>query len=471
MYGIIDVGTTGVKTFIYDKNGMLIDSKKISLKFERQHNRYIEQDSKKLWDIIILSLKKLKHSGVRYFGVTTYRASVLVWDKDGNPYTNIITWIDRRGLEVFSNLPFYLKILAKLPYLKAIFSIDSPAILYRWILDKNPEYRDRIEKGELYFGTLDSYITYRLTGKYISDITNATLTGLIHPRTLKPISIATKLLRLPEYNPLITDNIDDFGEINGMEYVVSIADQQAASIAEGCIRNGCVKITNGTGSFVDMALDRFKMPREGLIPIRIVKIGNYEVFGVESFIPSSGIVLDWMLSKNIINNYNDICNDFEFNDIIYFLPMFRGLRIPYHLGASATIFGLTFNSSIKDIARGFIDGIAFLIQKILNEIKLDTGLKPDKVYCNGGLSKCNRLIQRISDYTGFDIVRPHSLEASSRGVLRLLRIARGELGIDDIKEPAESEVDIFKPLIPDKDRVDLIRKWEKALEVGLKWSI
>ena len=470
MYGVIDVGTTGTKLFIYNREGVLFFSTKVSLGFERREGNYIEQDSGKLWEIISSFMKKLKHENVKYLGLTTYRASVLLWDKYGRPLTNVITWIDRRGLEVKRSFSPLLKFLSKMPLLKSILSIDSPAMLYKWLIWKNPGFRKRIETGEIYFGTLDSYLAYRLTGEYVSDITNATLTGLIHPKSLKPISIVNRLLDIPEYSPRIVDNVESIGEVDGIEFNVMIADQQAAAVAEGCVKNEDVKITNGTGSFVDMALDKFKMPKRGLIPITIIKIGDHVVYGVEGFLPSSGIVLEWMVDKNIVDSYEAICEDEASGEEIFFLPMFRGLRVPYHLSASGAVLGLTLNSSSMDLARGFINGVAFFIHEILDEMIRQFDVRPDVIYCNGGLSQCNRLIQAIADYTGFYVARSRSTDATAYGTLKLLEIGSGKISIGDIGEPEEN-VELFRPRLSESDRRQIINKWCRALEVGLKWSL
>lgn len=463
MYGILDIGTTGVKLFIYDKKGLLKYSHKTPLEFMRLGENYIEQDSKKLWEIITIYLKKLKNEYSQYIGISTYRASVLIWDKDGKPLTNIITWIDRRGIAVLKNLPIYLKFFSKIPQLKPVFSPDSPAILYKWLLMNNPNLKDMVENGEAYFGTLDSYLAYRLTGEYVTDVTNATLTGLIHPKTLKPIKIINSLLGLPEYNPRIISNTDFLGEVDGMAFNALIGDQQAAVLAEGCLKKGCVKITNGTGSFIDMVLPEFKMPKKGLIPIIIIKSEDSIIYGVEGFLPSSGIVLDWMVKKNIIKNYEEICEDSSSVKDLFLLPAFRGLRFPYLLASTSIILGLSLKNDNLDLARGFINGVAFLLQEIFHEMILQFEYRPDVIYCDGGFSRCNKLVQTIADYTGFYIARPHNVEASGKGVLKLLEIASGNLSLKDISESEES-IDLFTPNISESDRIQITKKWRYVLK-------
>ena len=470
MYGVIDIGTTGVKLFIYDKEGALKYFHKTPLEFMKLKTNYVEQDSGRLWDIIMIYLKKLKKEDIKYMGLSTYRASVVVWDKTGKPLTNIITWIDRRGMYVLSGLPIYLKLLSKFPQLNAIFSPDSPAILYKWLLLNYPNLKKKIENGKAYFGTLDSYIAYRLTGEYVTDVTNATLTGLIHPKTLKPIKVVNMLLGLPLYNARVVSNTEPLGEVEGMVFTVLIGDQQAAALAEGCLKKGCIKITNGTGSFVDMILPKFKMPKNGLIPIVVVKTNDFLLYGVEGFLPSSGVVLDWMVKKRIIKSYEEICMDKFSGENLFFLPMFRGLRIPSHPSSSGVIFGLSLKSNTIDIARGFINGVAFLIQEIFQEMMRQFNHNPDAIYCDGGFSRCNKLVQTIADYTGFNVFRSHDVEGSGRGVLKLLEIASGKLSFNDINKP-EHTTDLFTPSIDEHDRIEIIKKWQHALEVGLKWSL
>ncbi len=463
MYGVLDIGTTGVKVFIYDKEGVLKYFHKTPLGFTKTKANYIEQDSNRLWEIIIAYLKKFRNESVRYVGVSTYRASVLIWNGNGKPLTNIVTWIDRRGADVLNKLSLHLKFLSKFPNLKPIFSFDSPTILYKWFLMNDPKLKNMIKNGKAYFGTLDSYIAYKLTGKYVTDATNAALTGLIHPKTLKPIKIINSLLDLPEYIPRIVSNTEFLGEIEGMAINVLIGDQQAAILAEGCLKKGCIKITNGTGSFVDMVLSGFKMPKKGLIPIIVVKTDNSMIYGIEGYLPSSGIVLDWMINKGFIKKYEDICDDSLSIQNPLFLPTFRGLRIPRYLASTSIILGLSLKNDNLDLARGFINGVAFLIQEILHEMIWQFKYRPNVIYANGGLSRCNKLVQAIADYTGFHIARPHDIEASGKGVLKLLEVTSGKSSLKDISEP-EKEIDLYTPSISEADRVEITKKWRYILK-------
>ncbi len=469
MYAVVDVGTTGVKLFVYDKDLRVIYRERIAMGFKKVGNNYLEQDSGKIFDVVLRFIKKAREKDAKYLGLTTYRASLVAWRKDGKPLTNVITWIDKRGLEVTSRFPLHLKLLSRVGILKPILSIESPAVLEKWMIDNVSGLFNSLKKGDAFIGTLDSFLAYRLTGHYISDATNISLTGLIHPRTFKPINMVFNLLKLPPVYPEVVDNIGDFGEIEGLELKVLIADQQAAIIAENCLEKGCIKVTHGTGSFVDVITGSdFTMVGGGVIPIVVYRLDGKAIYGVEGFIPTTGIVLDWLLLKGFYKSYE------EFNEYargggrrIFFLPSFRGLRVPYVPDLRGVIADIDLTVDKSSVAYSFLEAIAFLTYKILSRIKEKVALKRI-LRANGGLSKSDTLLELTANITGLVVERQRDIEASARGTALLLKVASGDIQLRDISSYREVE-SRFQPSISGEERKQTLDFWEKGLKVVLGW--
>jgi glycerol kinase len=218
-----------------------------------------------------------------------------------------------------------------------------------------------------------------------------------------------------------------------------------------------------------MIIEDFKIPGDGLIPIIVVKVGNKKLYGVEGFIPSTGIVLDWFIKNQFIDDYNEICKNYKSSENILFFPFFRGSRSPKYTGNTATILGLKLDNETKDIVASFIESIGFLVNEILTKMFKKFSSSTELIYCNGGLSQCNSLLQSISNYSGLPIIRQRTYDATAFGVLKLLRVSSGKIGFDDIT-PSEGDI-MFTPQYNDEERIKKIEKWRKMMNKVVRWGI
>lgn len=474
MYGVVDVGTTGVKFSVYDRDLNKIYHEKKAIGFEKVGREFIEQNSLMLSQVVKEFVEKARGLNVRRIGVCTYRASVLAWRSDGTPITNVITWMDGRGRRIVERLSPTAKLLRRVnKALKIILSPDSPAILLRWIYDNVPGLIEKVKAGRAYAWTLDSYIIYILTGRFLADATNATLTGLIHPKNLSKIDIVFDLLNLPKLTPEIKSNVEEFGNFKDVELSVCIADQQAASVGLSILERGKVQSTHGTGSFVEAATESLVMPREGLIPLIILNIDGEKLYGLEGFIRSTGSTLEWLMKMGFFKDYE------EAEDLlrqskrgVLLIPSLFGFRIPYFRDLKGVVLGLSLDTSRAEIVSGLALGVSLHTALIINSMKRYVQKFKEPLFTGGGYSRSDSFLQILADITGMEVARPSDVEVSSFGVARLLALSDGSLSKKDLRErPSIDKVFIPRSETIDRDRLlgnyikllDGVRKWEKNI--------
>lgn len=472
MYAVIDVGTTGVKLAVYNENLQRVHIERVELGFERTGQGFVEQSSSKLAEVVEGFAGKARLMGARKLGLSTYRASVLAWARNGTPITNVVTWIDGRGREVVEKLPAYAKTLRRISgALNQILSPDSPAVLMRWILDHTPGLREKVESGDAFLWTLDAFLAYRLTGRFFSDATNATLTGLVHPKTIQEVDIVFSILGLPRALPEITDNVHEFGSFEGLEVAALIADQQAASVAVGALERGRVESVHGTGSFVEQCTGEFKMVGGGLVPLIILSLDGARVYGVEGFIRTTGSVVEWLRRAGFFDSYEEMESlASQGSRGVLVVPSFGGFRIPRAPQLRGIITGLSLGTGRADIVSGLAWGVALHIALILDKIGRRVGAPVEPLWASGGYSKSNTFLQVLSDATGMRVARPLDVESSARGVAKLLLLADGKLSRRELAESPPVER-LFEPRIGEAKRRELVGSYEKFLEVVGKWEM
>lgn len=471
MYGVIDVGTTGVKFSVYNRDLDRIYYEKVGLGFEKIGREFIEQDSFRLSKIVKEFTNKAVELGVRRIGICTYRASVLAWRSDGTPITNVITWMDGRGRKIVETLPRTAKLLRRFHRaLKIILSPDSPAVLLRWIYDNVPGLIEEVKTGKAYAWTLDSYLTYLLTGRFQADVTNATLTGLIHPKNLSRIDIVFELLNLPKIVPEVKNNVDVFGSFKNVEINVCIADQQAASVGLSVLEKGRIQSTHGTGSFVETATGSLIIPKEELVPLIILSIDGERIYGLEGFTRSTGSTLEWLMKICFFKDYREVEESLrQSRGGVLVIPSFTGFRIPYIGDLKGIILGLSLDTSRAEIASGLALGVSLHTAFIINVMKKYVHKLEEPFFVGGGYSRSDSFLQMLADMTGMEVARPIDVEVSSLGVAKLLALSDGAISKKDLREKPAIEK-IFTPKLETLERDKLLEHYVKLLEGIRKWE-
>lgn len=451
----IDVGTSRVKLEVYDGDTLL---KRIVVDNEYiiKGNR-VEQNPLKLLATVKSLIEKASNYGAKCFGFSTYRGSILVWKNRSNPVTNIVTWMDRRSLAEYHRLPLKARIFSKLPVLGAMLSPESPMVKLKLLAMESPGILEGLEKGEYHAWNIDGYLLESLTGQFMSDPSNKALMGVVHPGSLKPVWITTRLLGLPKipipgtlyHNQSIHSGDIDIGPF--------IGDQQAANHGLNCLDNGCVRVSMGSGLFASIVVGgeiRLKTGK-GIVPLIIYRDQDSGLYGLEAYITGLGKAVEWFVENLLGGDYSvlDEASRSPGKPPIV-LPFFWGLRYPRVRTGVAGVIGIEPGYTIRDVAKGLAHSIAASISFLLRSIK-DHGSKRERIVLTGGLSKLTNLSRLIASYLGVEVER--SIESDSPGRGAAILAAR----VCGLTPPRPLDTRILQPL-KDADLIEPSEIFELA---------
>jgi glycerol kinase len=426
LYACIDVGTTRIKLSVFGENLQCKHAESLRVPVGADGL----QDAEELFQAVKHLADKGRELGAKSLGLATYRASTVAWDKEGKPLTPIVTWTDRGSAITYRRLAAHIKLLGKIPPFDLIISPYSPVLKFLRLRELNPSLGERSMQW-----TVESYLTYRLTGKFVSDATNACLSGIVDPRSMKEIGIVKSLFKLRMETPELVENAQSIGAYGGMEVNALIADQQAASVAEGAYEGGIGKVTNGTGTFVDIPTTGFARRGE-LIPLVLLKHKGRVWFGVEGYLPTTGRAIDAMIATGLPRDYADL--EVERTGDVIFIPALSGLQVPRIPNAKGVIAGLTLGVDRAAIVSGFLKSVAFHVRLVLEQ----AGERPGTLRADGGLSRSNALLKTISAATQTTVERDRELEATSRGIAMLQLVSTGQSSLEELSK-AKREREAF----------------------------
>ncbi|MEM1633769.1 MAG: FGGY family carbohydrate kinase [Sulfolobales archaeon] len=466
-YGVVDIGGTGVKISVYNDEFRRVDHTKIRIPIKTASGDSIEHDAMRIREALFHGFRWLREREVRLAGIATYRASILAWDREGNPLTNIITWMDRRSKSIILK-PLY-RMLRHVPLLNRILRADSPAVRIRWLLDSNPDIRMRVERGEAYVGTLSSYIAYLLSSRYINDASNEALTGLINPRRFKRLWLVYDVLGIPRsIDPEIIDNISYIGSAEDVDVGVLIADQQASIIGSSCLTTECLKITGGTGIFVDAVTRDLIMPGKALIPLVVYRFRGETLYAIEGFTPSGGSIIEWLVGVGILGSVEDLDRVIdEARNSVVFIPSLSALDYPSRRGeATGLIYKLSHDTSRSDIVRGALEGIILVVASIIDSVERAAGRR-EIIRADGGLSNSISYLKLLASVCNRRIERIRGVDGTGRGVALLLAVYDGRLKIRDLEKLSDIDY-VAEPGYLDL-KIDT-SMWREALGWGSRTS-
>ena len=488
----LDQGTTSSRAVIFDHNGSIISMASKEFKQIYPKPGWVEHNPTEIYSSQIeiardaLSKANLTAVDIVSIGITNQRETTILWDKKtGKPIYNAIVWQCRRTAPICDQLK--KKGLAEIIQKKTGLVVDAyfSGTKIKWILDNVKGVRERAKKGEVLFGTVDSWLIWNLTGGkvHVIDYSNASRTMIfnIHQldwdeEILEEMDIPKAILPQPLPSSYVYGNTDK--EIFGVEIPISgdAGDQQAALFGQACYEPGMAKNTYGTGCFILMNTGgKIVSSKNGLLTTIAWGVNGKVEYALEGSIFIAGAVVQWLRDElRMINSSEEIekyALKVKDTNGVYLVPAFVGLGAPYwDMYARGTIVGLTRGAKKEHILRAAEESIAYQSCDVLEIIQKDSGIGLKKLKVDGGAVRDNFLMQFQSDILGVPVVRPQVIETTALGAAYLSGLAVGYW--KDKEEIAQKwKVDKeFSPNMDEKIKEKLYKGWKKAVSRSLSWE-
>jgi glycerol kinase len=438
----IDQGTTSTRAILFDADARPAAAHAIELRQIYPANGWVEHDAEEIWQATLACSRAVTQGEVAAIGITNQRETAVVWERaSGKPVHNAIVWQDRRTAERCRALK--ARGLEKRIAAKTGLLLDPyfSATKLEWILDHVPGSRARAEKGELCFGTIDSWLIFRLTngGVHATDVTNASRTMLLDLKSLTWDTEMCALFNIPRAMlPDVRDSAGDFGtaeQLGGIPIRGVAGDQQAAAFGQSCFRPGDVKSTYGTGCFALINTGTaVPLSQNRLLATSAYRIGTDKVYAIEGSIFIAGAVVQWLRdAMGVIREASEIealARTAKPADGLYFVPAFTGLGAPHwDPGARGAILGLTRDMGAAEIARAALDAVCYQTRDLLEAMGRDMQAAdlgaPAALKVDGGMVRNDWFCQRLSDLTGLPVERPVVTETTALGVAYLAGLVSG----------------------------------------------
>lgn len=485
----LDQGTTSSRAILFDATGEI---KGIAQEEFRQifpRSGWVEHDP---FDILrsqlstlnnVLNQCKARPEDVAAIGITNQRETAVVWDrKTGQPVYNAIVWQDKRTAPICEQLK--RKGLEEHVRSKTGLVIDSyfSATKIRWILDNVQGVRERAEKGDVIFGTVDSWLIWNMTERreHVTDYTNASRTMLYDIDRLMWDQTMLQELNIPEAMlPEVKPCAAMFGTYNHDGVAIPIrgvaGDQQAALFGQACFQPGMAKNTYGTGCFMLMNTGtKRQQSRNGLVTTIAWGLDNKIEYALEGSIFIAGAAVQWLRdSLHIIDQSKD-SEYFAMKALgsseVYVVPAFAGLGAPYwDMYARGAIFGLTRDTGKDHIIKATLESLAYQTKDILHAMEEDAGIRLNSLKVDGGASANNIVMQFQADILGTSVERPQVVESTALGAAYFAGIHAGLWQKEDILKNRKVER-CFKPEMEEALRSNLYAGWKKAIERTMNWA-
>ena len=488
----LDQGTTSSRSIVFNHKGDIISVAQKEFAQIYPFPGWVEHDATEIWSSQISTLGEVLAKAaitinqIAAIGITNQRETTVVWDRtSGKPIYNAIVWQDRRTADDCDTLvkAGYANIIQE----KTGLIIDAyfSATKLKWIPDQVPDAREKAERGELAFGTIDSWLVWNLTGGkvHVTDVSNASRTMLYDIHSGQWDEELLTLFSIPRsVLPEVKSSSEVYGLTGNIVPGSSIpiagiaGDQQAALFGQMCIQPGMVKNTYGTGCFMLMHTgEKAFKSKNNLLTTVAWRIGNKTEYALEGSVFIAGAAVQWLRDGlNIIHTSGEIetiVGDMEDSDGVYVVPAFAGLGAPYwNPHARGSIFGLTRGSNRGHIAKAVLDSIAYQTYDVLKSMEADTGIDIAELRVDGGATVNNRLMQFQSDILNTKVVRPRITETTALGAAYLAGLAVGFWpDVETIQRQWQVER-TFSPAMDPDHRNENIAGWKRAVNASIAWA-
>lgn len=494
--GSIDQGTTSTRFIIFDQDA------NIKACVQKEHRQYhenegwVEHDAIEIWQNTVFCINRamqeanLTASDIAAIGITNQRESTVIWNKiTHEPIYRVIVWSDTRTSPFCNELSRRADGQIIRRYTGLQISPYFSASKIKWIIDNVPGAKAQAEAGELNFGTIDSWLLYKLTGHsvHLTDATNASRTLLMDIRTLQwdKRCIETFSLNYPNLLPTICPSNHKFGQVSCFELSSSLAnvpitgilgDQQASLFGQTCFECGQGKCTYGTGAFVLVNTGSESLTCSGLVTtIAYQMTGKSVCYAVEGSIGSTGSVIQWLRDDVQIIDSADQTSEIALsvpdNGGVYFVPAFSGLFSPYwKMDARGLISGLTRHATRKHLVRAALEATAFQVKDVIDALVSEQSIRLKDLRVDGGMTLNQFLMQFQANLLECDIMSSKTSEATALGVAYMAGLSVGYwTDLNQLKTLWVMKRR-WRCEIDDGERKDIVRTWRKAVRKSIGWS-
>ncbi len=486
----LDQGTTSSRAIVFDRRGIVLSFAQREFTQYLPHPGWVEHDPEEIWnsqyDTAVQALcdAGVSASDIAAIGITNQRETTLLWDRaTGVPLHHAIVWQDRRTAAQCDALREKIGALVA-DRTGLVLDPYFSATKLAWLLDYYEGARERAARGELAFGTVDTWLTWKLTGgaRHVTDVTNASRTMLFDIHRLQWSEQLLDAFNIPaSVMPEVLPCTADFGETMAFGAPIRIAgvagDQQAALIGQSGFDAGIAKNTYGTGSFLMLNTgERVVSSKESLLAtIAFGFEANRVTYALEGSVFVTGAAVQWL--RDGLQLFADsaeveaLARSVPDNGGVYFVPAFTGLGAPYwDAYARGTITGLTRGSTRAHLARAALEAMAYQSADVIEAMERDSGVTLHELRVDGGASRNALAMQFQADVLGVPVVRPQVVETTALGAAYLAGLQCGFWeSIDEVKRQWREDTR-FAPQISHGDRSELRRQWRRAVERSRDWA-
>ncbi|HEO8749628.1 TPA: glycerol kinase GlpK [Streptococcus agalactiae] len=483
----IDQGTTSSRAIIFIKKGEKIASSQKEFPQIFPQAGWVEHNANQIWNSVQSVIagafieSSIKPGQIEAIGITNQRETTVVWDKKtGLPIYNAIVWQSRQTAPIADQLK--QEGHTNMIHEKTGLVIDAyfSATKVRWILDHVPGAQERAEKGELLFGTIDTWLVWKLTDGlvHVTDYSNAARTMLYNIKELKWDDEILELLNIPKAMlPEVKSNSEVYGKTTpfhfyGGEVPISgmAGDQQAALFGQLAFEPGMVKNTYGTGSFIIMNTgEEMQLSQNNLLTTIGYGINGKVHYALEGSIFIAGSAIQWLRDGlRMIETSSEsegLAQSSTSDDEVYVVPAFTGLGAPYwDSNARGSVFGLTRGTSKEDFVKATLQSIAYQVRDVIDTMQVDSGIDIQQLRVDGGAAMNNLLMQFQADILGIDIARAKNLETTALGAAFLAGLSVGYWeSMDELKE-LNATGQLFQATMNESRKEKLYKGWRKAVK-------
>lgn len=474
----IDEGTTSCRSILFDiTKNEIVDISSRSFKSTYPHSGWVEQDAEEIYNLQLETIKdlvsKVKSKNIIGMGIANQRETIVAWNKKTKkPIYNAIVWQCRRTVQFIESLP--QNVIASIKQKTGLIA-DAyfSASKIKWLIDNVPQVKKLMEEDNLCVGTMDSFLAYKLTGKFVTDVTNASRTMLFNINTLDYddellayFNISRSIL------PKVISNSEVIGNVLEYDFPLAslVGDQQASLFGQGCFTIGKAKATYGTGGFLLLNIGEKPIFVDKILTTVAFKTGKKVCYALEGSIYSASSTVNFM-KDNLGFFFNPADTDNMAKSVkntngVYFVPAFTGLGAPYwNSDARALICGIGFDTQKEHIVRAGLESMAYNTKAILDEMS-NGGATVKRIKVDGGCSKNKFLLQFLADINNIKVIKNKESEATALGAIYLAGLALKVFNYQKLNKIIESSA-VYSSKMKEEERQKLYNGWQKAVKMAI----